>query len=68
MKMMAHHRELVLVFYGDLKEHHKSYRPILRLLRAPGRLVRATAVRARLEKAESPGLSRVRAHCARRSR
>ena len=63
MKMMSHHRELVLVFYGDLSEHHKTYRPILRLLRAPGRLVRATAVRALLEKAERPGLSRVRAHC-----
>ncbi len=68
MKMMSHHRELVLVFYGDLSEHHKTYRPILRLIRAPGRLVRATAVRALLEKAERPGLSRVRAHCSRCSR
>ncbi len=68
MKMMAHHRELVLVFYGDLAKHHASYRPILRLLRAPGRLVRATAVRTLLEKAERAGLKRVRAHCSGTSR
>ena len=66
MKMMAHHREIVLVFYGELTEHHASYRSILRILRAPGRLVRATAVRSLLEKAERPGLARVRAHCSRR--
>lgn len=65
MKMMVRHRELVLVFYGDLEGHHASYRPILRLLRAPGRLVRATAVRAFLERAERKGIERVRAHCSR---
>ena len=55
-------------FYGDLAKHHASYRPILRLLRAPGRLVRATAVRTLLEKAERAGLKRVRAHCSGTSR
>jgi len=68
MKMMSRHRELVLVFYGDLDEHHASYRPILRLLRAPGRLVRATAVRSLLEKAERAGLERVKKHCSGSSR
>jgi DNA-binding FadR family transcriptional regulator len=62
-KMMAQHSELVLLFYGDLGKHHASYRPILRLLRAPGRLVRPTAVRALLEKVERAGLQRVREHC-----
>lgn len=63
MKMMDHHRELVLLFYGDLADHHAGYRPVLRLLRAPGPLVRATAVRALLERVERAGLQRVREHC-----